>query len=370
MSTILSAFVSLLSFRFRSRAGLELELVALRHQVTVLRRQHNGRLRLFSTDRLLWVWLYRIWPQTLNAMVLVKPATVIQWHRKGFRLYWRWRSRRLGRPKMDTEIRDLIRRMSQANPLWGAPRIHGELLKLGIEVSQATVGRYLPWRPKVPSPTWRSFLHNHLTDIAAIDMFVVATATFQLLYALIVLGHDRRKVIHFEVTHNPTQVWLAHQMTEAFPWDTAPRYLLRDRDASYGPAFRDRVRVMGIKEVVTAPRSPWQNPYVERLYRLDPPRMFGSHHHLQRASLAPRLVVIFSISSPNQNASLARQGLPRDPSNTPANRWQDHCLPGGRRPASSLRTTRCMNSWGDRNGMPASRGRPFPLSNYVARMHR
>ena len=265
MITILSAFVSLLSFRLRSRADLELELVALRHQVAVLRRQHKGRLQLFSTDRLLWVWLYRIWPQALNTMVLVKPATIIQWHRKGFRLYWRWRSRHLGRPKMGTEIRDLIRRMSLANPLWGAPRIHGELLKLGIEVSQATVGRYLPWRPKVPSPTWRSFLHNHLTDIAAIDMFVVATATFQLLYALIVLGHDRRKVIHVAVTHNPTQVWLAHQMTEAFPWDTAPRYLLRDRDASYGLVFRDRVRVMGIKEVVTAPRSPWQNAYVERI---------------------------------------------------------------------------------------------------------
>jgi transposase InsO family protein len=150
-------------------------------------------------------------------------------------------------------------------PYRGAPRIHGELLKLGIEISQATVGRYLPWRPKVPSPTWRSFLHNHLTDIAAIDMFVVATATFRILYALIVLGHDRRKVIHFDVTQNPTQVWLSRQMTEAFPWDTAPRYLLRDRDASYGPAFRDRVRVMGMKEVVSAPRSPWQNPYVERL---------------------------------------------------------------------------------------------------------
>jgi putative transposase len=205
MITILSALVSLLSFRVRSRASLELELVALRHQVTVLRRQRPGQLRLFSTDRLLWVWLYRVWPQVLNAIVLVKPATVVQWHRKGYRLYWRWRSRRLGRPKMDTEIRDLIRRMSLANPLCGAPRIHGELLKLGIEVSQATVGRYLPWRPKVPSPTWRSFLHTHMTDIAAIDMFVVATATFQLLYALIVLGHDRRRIIHFNVTHNPTQ---------------------------------------------------------------------------------------------------------------------------------------------------------------------
>ena len=148
---------------------------------------------------------------------------------------------------------------------WGAPRIHGELLKLGIKVSQATVGRYMPWRPKVPSPTWRSFLRNHMRNMAAVDMFVVATATFRLLYALIVLGHDRRRIIHFEVTQNPTQVWLARQMTEAFPWDTAPHYLLRDRDASYGQAFRDRVEAMAIKEVVTAAQSPWQNPYVERV---------------------------------------------------------------------------------------------------------
>ena len=265
MIAILSTVISILAFRFRRRASLELELIALRHQVSVLRRQHPGRLRLFSTDRLLWVWLYRVWPQVLNAMVLVKPATVVQWYRNGLRVYWRWRSRRPGRPKMSTEIRDLIRKMSLANRLWGAPRIHGELLKLGIKVSQATVGRYLPWRPKVPSPTWRSFLHNHLTDIAAIDMFVVATATFRLLYALIVLGLDRRRIVHFGVTENPTQVWLSRQMTEAFPWDTAPRYLLRDRDTSYGPAFRHRVRAMGITEVITAPRSPWQNPYAERL---------------------------------------------------------------------------------------------------------
>jgi transposase InsO family protein len=155
--------------------------------------------------------------------------------------------------------------MCRANPIWGAPRIHGELLKLGIEISQATVGRYMPWRPKDPSPTWRSFLHNHMHCLTAIDMFVVVTATFRLLYALIVLGHDRRKVIHFDVTENPTQDWLARQLTEAFPWDTAPRYLLRDRDASYGQTFRDRVEAMGIDEVVTAPRSPWQNPFVERI---------------------------------------------------------------------------------------------------------
>ncbi len=174
MVTILCALVSIFEFRVRSRASLELELIALRHQVTVLRRQRPGRPQLSSLDRLLWVWLYRIWPQVIDAMVLVKPATVVQWHRKGFRLYWRWRSRRPGRPKIGTEIRDLIRRMSKANPLWGAPRIHGELLKLGIKISQATVGRWMPWRPKVPSPTWRSFLCNHLPDIAAIDMFVVS----------------------------------------------------------------------------------------------------------------------------------------------------------------------------------------------------
>jgi hypothetical protein len=183
MHTLLSALVSLLSFRLRSRASLELELVALRHQVTVLRRQRPGRPRLFSADRLLWVCLYRIWPKVLNAMVLVKPATVIDWHRKGLRLYWRRRSHHLGRPGINCEVRDLIRQMGTANPLWSAPRIHGDLLKLGIEVSQATVGRYLPWGPTVPSPTWRSFLHNHWHETAAIDMFVVVMASFPLVLA-------------------------------------------------------------------------------------------------------------------------------------------------------------------------------------------
>lgn len=217
MGSILSAVVLLFAFRFRSRASLEIELMAVRHQLAVLRRQRPGRPQLSSLDRLLWVWLYRIWPQVTDAMVLVKPVTVVQWHRKGFRFYWRWRSRRPGRPKIGTEIRALIRRMSRANPLWGAPRIHGELLKLGIKISQATVGRWMPWRPKVPSPTWRSFLRNHLPDIVAIDMFVVTTATFRLLYTLIVLSLDRRRVVHFEVTANPTQDWLSGQMTEAFP---------------------------------------------------------------------------------------------------------------------------------------------------------
>jgi transposase InsO family protein len=166
---------------------------------------------------------------------------------------------------VEREIRDLIREMSSANPLWGAPRIQGELLKLGIEISQATVAKYMVRRRGTPSPTWRSFLRNQAQGIAAIDMFVVASASFRLLYVMIILAHDRRKIIRTAVTEYPTAVWLSHQVTEAFPWDTAPRYLLRDRDASYGADFCNRLEAMGIAQVVTAPRSPWQNAYAERL---------------------------------------------------------------------------------------------------------
>ena len=166
---------------------------------------------------------------------------------------------------MDREIRKLIRAMSSANPIWGAPRIHGELLKLGIEISQATVAKYMVRRRRTPSPTWRSFLRNQAAGIAAIDMFVVASAPFRLLYVMIIPAHDRRKIVRSDVTWNPTASWLARQATEAFPWDIAPRYLLRDRDASYGQDFRKQVDAMGITEVVSAARSPWQNAYVERV---------------------------------------------------------------------------------------------------------
>jgi putative transposase len=166
---------------------------------------------------------------------------------------------------VDREIRQLIREMSSANSLWGAPRIHGELLKLGIEISQATVAKYMVPRRGTPSPTWRTFLRNQAEGIAAIDMFVVASASFRLLYVMVILAHDRRRIIHTAVAEHPTAAWLSRQVTEAFPWNTAPRYLLRDRDASYGQHFRRRVDAMGITEVVTAPRSPWQNAYVERV---------------------------------------------------------------------------------------------------------
>jgi hypothetical protein len=243
---------------------LELEVIALRHQVAVLNRRYPGRRRFVTVDRLLWVLLYRLWPRCLKAMVLVKPATVIQRYRQGFRLFWRWRSKP-GRPSVEREIRDLIRRMNVGNPLWGAPRIHGELLKLGIEVSQATVAKYMVRRRGTPSQNWRTFLRNHAEGIAAIDMFIVASASFRLLYVMVILAHERRQIVRTAVTEHPTAVWLSRQVTEAFPWDTAPRYLLRDRDGSYGSEFRSRVEAMGIKEVITAPRSPRQNAYVERV---------------------------------------------------------------------------------------------------------
>src|SRR3984957_13708858 len=233
----LRSVVAVVARRFRSRAVLELENLALSHQLHVLRRQRPGRLRLIRIDRLLWVWLYRLWPRCLDMMVLVKPATVVQWHRQGFRLFWRWRSRS-GRPQVDREVRDLIRQINAANPLWGAPRIHGELLKLGIEISRATVAKYMVRRRGTPSPTWRSFLRNQAAGIAAIDLFVVASASVRLLYVMVILTHDRRRIVRFDVTRNPTAGWLSRQVTEAFPWDTAPRYLLRDRDASYGAEFR------------------------------------------------------------------------------------------------------------------------------------
>jgi putative transposase len=250
-----------------TRATLQAEVLALRHQLLVLNRlNHNRRLRLRPVDRAFWVWLSCLWSGWRSALVIVKPETVIAWHRKGFRLYWTWKSRiRSGRPSIPQETRDLIRRMSTANPLWGAPRIHGELLKLGINIAQATVAKYMVRRRKPPSQTWKSFLSNHMKDIVSVDFFVVPTATFRVLFVFLVLSHDRRRLLHFGVTSNPTAEWTSQQLVEAFPWDSAPRYLLRDRDGNYGELLRKTASSMDIDEVLTAPRSPWQNPYCERL---------------------------------------------------------------------------------------------------------
>ncbi len=225
------------------------------------------RIRFRRRERLFWVLLYSCWPGCLKSIHVFRPDTLVRWHRKGFRFYWRWKARRGrgGRPKIDPEVRQLIRTMSRENIGWGAPRIHGELSMLGIEVSQATVAKYMIRIRKPPSQTWRTFLDNHVADLVSVDFFTVPTATFRILYVFVVLSHDRREVVHFNVTQNPTAQWTAQQIVEAFPFDTAPRYLLRDRDSIYGEQFCRRVKSLGIEEILTAPRSPWQSPYVERL---------------------------------------------------------------------------------------------------------
>jgi len=250
---------------FTTRAELLAENLALRQQLAVLRRTAK-KPRLGWTDRCFWVLLSRLWQRWADVLVLVKPDTVVAWHRAGFRIYWRWRSRsRPGRPAIAAEIVALIRRLCRENPTWGAPRIQAELALLGHKVADSTVAKYM-LRPRKPrSQTWRTFLTNHLGSIAACDFFVVPTATFQLLYGFVIMRHDRRRFIHFNITAHPTAAWVSQQLREAFPFDEAPRFLIRDRDGSYGDDFRRTAESLGIEEVLIAPRSPWQNPYCERL---------------------------------------------------------------------------------------------------------
>jgi putative transposase len=250
----------------QSRAALALENLALRQQLAVLRRSVK-RPYVRDRNRIFWVWLSRFWSGWASTLVIVKPETVIRWHRTGFRLYWRRRSRRrtVGRPKVEVEIRNLIRRMCLENPTWGAPRIRSELRLLGYDVSVSTVAKYMIRPRKPPSQTWRTFLENHVGEIAAIDFFTVPTATFRILFCFLVLFHHRRRVVNFNVTADPLGPWAAQQVIEAFPFDEAPRFLLRDRDSVYEERFRRRIRGMGITEVVIAPHAPWQNPYVERI---------------------------------------------------------------------------------------------------------
>jgi transposase InsO family protein len=265
LSLIELLFGWLASF-LRSQRRLQAENIVLRHQVNILRRRVAGRLRLSNVDRLVFVWLYRLCPAMVDALAIIRPETLIRWHRQGFRAFWRWKSRsRAGRPTVSAEIRELIREMSRANCLWGAPRIHGELLKLGIEIAQSTVAKYMIKRPRRPGQSWTTFLRNHADGIAAADLFVVPTIGFKLLYGLVILDHGRRRLIHHAVTAHPTAEWIAQQIVEAFPWDQAPEYLLRDRDSVYGEVVKRRLRGLGIRDRPTAPRSPKQNAYVERL---------------------------------------------------------------------------------------------------------
>ena len=261
----LRIFLFSLCSLFRTQRELALENLVLRQQLAVC-KGHQQRSRFTDTDRLFWVTLSRIWKGWREALVVVKPETVVRWHRQGFRYYWKWKSIGWsGRPTIEREIRDLIRQMSRANPLWGAPRIHGELLKLGIDVSQATVSKYMVRSRKPPSQSWRAFLDNHVKDLISVDFFTVPSATFRVLYVFVVLSHERREIIHVNVTSQPLAEWTARQLVEACGEDNLPHYVVRDRDGSYGHRFRQQARALGIEEVLTAPRSPWQNAYVERV---------------------------------------------------------------------------------------------------------
>jgi len=261
----LQLVTALLRKLLQSRAALVAENLALRHQIVILQRSVK-RLRLHRRDRIFWVWLSRLWRGWWSSLIVVQPETVLRWHSEGFRLYWRWKSRsRCGRPKLDAEIRALIRRMSRENPTWGRRRIRSELRLLGYEVAELTVAKYMVRGRKPPSQRWRVFLKNHSREIAAIDFFTVVTLNFRVLICFVVLRHHQRTVVHFNVTSHPTGRWTAQQIVEAFPYDTVPRYLLRDRDGIYSTYFANRVRGMGIEEVLIAPRSPWQNPFIERL---------------------------------------------------------------------------------------------------------
>jgi len=260
LSIIARSIVSM----FRTRRNLAFENLLLRHQLAVLKNK-AVRPQLTQADRFFWVFSSRIWCHWRDALHIIQPETVIRWHRNGFRRYWALKCRKRGRPPIDPSIRALIRRMCEANPLWGAPRIHGELLKLGIDVSEAVVSKYIRRHRKPPSQTWRTFLENHAADILAIDFLTVPTATFRVLFVMVILSHDRRKIVHTNATEHPTAEWTARQMIEAIGIDDTPKYLLRDNDAIYGNMFRQKVSALGLVEVTTAARSPWQNPYVERV---------------------------------------------------------------------------------------------------------
>ena len=266
MVALMCFVLAVLALPFKSKIRLEAENATLRYQLVVLRRKLKGRAHLTNNDRWFFVQLYRWFPSILPVLMIIRPETLVRWHRAGFRRYWRWKSRRRGgRPPIEAELRALIRQMSTENLLWGAPRIHGELLKLGFEVAQSSVAKYMVKRRGPPSQGWRTFLRNHAPEVAAMDLFVVPTIGFKLLYGLVVVRIHRRDLVWINVTANPTAEWVARQITEAFPWNEAPRYMIRDRDRIYGAVVTRRLRAMGIRDKPTAPASPWQNGFAERL---------------------------------------------------------------------------------------------------------
>jgi hypothetical protein len=254
MVRVLRFCPALLAWMRNSQVRREAEILYLRQQLIVLRRSAPARPRLKAIDRLIFVCLYRLFPSLIDASIVFQPETLLRWHRRGFRLFWRWKSRRwVGRPALPADIRSLVRRISRENPLWGAPRIHGELLKLGIEIAQSSVAKYMIRRRGPPSQGWKTFLRNHAPEIAAIDLFVVPTVGFRLLYGLVTIHLERRRLIWTNVTTNPTAEWIARQITEAFPWGQAPRYLTVQHRACSWPQRSMPVRLR--QKIQTLPRG-------------------------------------------------------------------------------------------------------------------
>ena len=250
-----------------SRSNLLIENLALRQQLAILTAK-RPRPRMRAADRFFWLTLRRFWPRWKEVVVVIRPDTVVRWHRAGFRKFWTWKSRRrfIGRPSTNAQIRRLVRRMAAENPTWGAPRIHGELLMLGFDVSERTVSRMMPRRPPDPEARqrWRNFLRNHREVLAAMDFFTVPTATFRVLYVFFVIHHARRSVLHVRVTEHPTAGWIVQQLREAFPYDAVPRYLIFDNDKKYGAEVLAVIEHMGIRRKQITPCSPWQNGAAER----------------------------------------------------------------------------------------------------------
>jgi transposase InsO family protein len=308
MFAIIYLLAGFIADLFKSPRRLELENLFLRHQLNSALRRAPQRVPLRAGDRALMVWMTTRWPSLLGLSRVVRPDTILRWHRAGFRAYWRWKSRgRPGRPRVSRELRELVKRMSKENPLWGAPRIHGELLKLGFEIAESTVSKYMIRRRGPPSQTWWTFLRNHAHAIAAIDLCVIPTLTFECLFAFLVVGHGRRQLLWFAVTRHPTAEWLAQQIV-AFPRGTAPTYLVRDNDRAYGQSFTNRIRTMGIRDRSISPRSPWQNAYVERLIRtlrrecLDHVLIYGERH-------LRRILILYSLY---YNETRTHLGLGKD----------------------------------------------------------
>jgi putative transposase len=283
LESILS-FITAIRVFFRSRSDTALEVLALRQQVAVLKRQ-RPRPVLNSLDRLFWTTLRRFWPRWSDVLLIVKPETVVGWHRAGFRLYWRWRSRpRGGRPKITAEIRTHIQTMASENTGWGAPKIHGELLKLGFEVSERTVARYLRriWRRSDPGKRWLAFLQNHREVTVAFDFFTVPTLTFRLLYCFFVIEHGRRRILHFNVTRHPSAAWVVQQLREAFPEAAPYRYVILDRDSKFDDEVITFLKSTGLQPKRTSVQSPWQNGLAERWVGSLPARDPGPRHCTER----------------------------------------------------------------------------------------